>query len=74
MVTGTGTAVPDVPDEGEAEQPVMVQVNDGAPASATVTVTLTVTDCAWTGVDGKASNKAARPAITRRTALPPDCK
>jgi hypothetical protein len=42
MVTAWG--VPDVPEVGEAEQPVMVQVKEGAPVSATVTATVTLTD------------------------------
>jgi len=44
MVTDAG--VPDVPAEGEAEQPDIDQVNGGAPDSARVTLIVTVTEAA----------------------------
>jgi len=44
MVTDAG--VPEVPEEGEAEQPVIVHVNEGALDSARVTLIGTVTEAA----------------------------
>ena len=63
-----------MPVDGEAEQPVIVQVKDGAPVSATVTVIVTVTEAAWTEGDGKASTIARRTAVANR--IPPllSCK
>jgi hypothetical protein len=65
MVTVTG--VPDVPEDGDAEHPVMVQVNDGAPASATVTPMLTVTEAAWAGKDERENRITSTPAVVSKT-------
>jgi hypothetical protein len=72
MVTICG--VPEVPDDGDAAHPVIVQVKEGAPVSAVVTVMVTLTVAAWTGKDGKASSNANRPAAVRRTTPLPDSK
>jgi hypothetical protein len=64
MVTGSG--VPEVPDDGDAAQPVMVKVNEGAPVSA-VTLMVKVAEAACTGSEGKANKMASTPAVASRT-------
>ena len=66
--------VPDVPEDGDAEHPVIVQVNDGAPVSATATLMVTVTEAAWAGMAGNANRMASKPAVASKILPLLDCK
>ena len=56
-----------MPEVGDTEHPVIVQVNEGAPDSATLTVIVMVTEAAWTGNGGKASKTASTVAVASKT-------
>ena len=72
----TFTVVPDVPEDGDGEHPVIVQVNDGAPASATVTVmgTVTIPGAARAGIEGRTNRTASMKAVASKTLPLLDCK
>lgn len=65
-----------MPEGGDAEQPVIVHVNEGAPASTVIVmVTVTVTGvAAWAGDVGKASRMNNNPDTARMTPPLLGCK